>query len=61
MFTFVKINFKLQLIYCHRFNNMLAQDHRRLIFSEPLTYTGPKVTNLYMVNIGDCDVAINDP
>jgi hypothetical protein len=54
MFTFVKINFK-------SIKNMLAQITATTQDLRSIDYTDAKVTNLYMVNIGDCDVAINEP
>ncbi len=61
MFTFVKINFKLQLSIVKSTKNMLAQITVKTEDLRTIDYTDAKVTNLYMVNIGDCDVAINEP
>jgi hypothetical protein len=40
---------------------MLAQITATTEDLRSVDYTDAKVTNLYMVNIGDCDVAINEP
>lgn len=41
--------------------NMIAQITATTENLKSIDYTDAKVNNLYMVNIGDCDVAINEP
>ena len=61
MFTLKIKQLQIQLLIVNSTNKMLAQITATTEDLRSIDYTDANVTNLYMVNIGDCDVAINEP
>ena len=56
-----KVSSKSNYLLSIRQTKMLAQITATTEDLRSIDYTDAKVTNLYMVNIGDCDVVINEP